>query len=73
MGEKMALVTDGRFSGATRGICAGYVAPEAAVGGPIALVRDGEWVRTDCHEPRREVEKIYQGPHHKNRQTIAIV
>lgn len=48
MGEKVALVTDGRFSGATRGICIGYLAPEAAVGGPLALVRDGDRIRIDC-------------------------
>jgi dihydroxy-acid dehydratase len=48
MGEKVALVTDGRFSGATRGMMVGYVGPEAAVGGPIALARDGDPVRIDC-------------------------
>ena len=48
MGEKVALVTDGRFSGATRGMMIGYVGPEAAAGGPIALVRDGDRVRIDC-------------------------
>jgi dihydroxy-acid dehydratase len=48
MGEKVALVTDGRFSGATRGMMVGYVGPEAAAGGPIALVRDGDSVRIDC-------------------------
>ena len=48
MGEKVALVTDGRFSGATRGMMIGYVGPEAAAGGPIALVRDGDGVRIDC-------------------------
>src|SRR5215470_7981337 len=48
MGEKVALVTDGRFSGATRGMMVGYVGPEAAVGGPIALARDGDRVRIDC-------------------------
>ncbi len=48
MGEKVALVTDGRFSGATRGMMIGYVGPEAAVGGPIALVRDGDRIRIDC-------------------------
>jgi dihydroxy-acid dehydratase len=48
MGEKVALVTDGRFSGATRGMMVGYVGPEAAVGGPIALVRDGDPVHIDC-------------------------
>ena len=48
MGEKVALVTDGRFSGATRGMMIGHVGPEAAAGGPIALVRDGDVVRIDC-------------------------
>jgi dihydroxy-acid dehydratase len=47
MGEKVALITDGRFSGATRGMMIGYVGPEAALGGPIALVRDGDKVRID--------------------------
>ncbi|RRQ52208.1 dihydroxy-acid dehydratase [Sphingorhabdus wooponensis] len=42
MGEKVALITDGRFSGATRGFCIGHVGPEAALGGPIALVEDGD-------------------------------
>ena len=40
MGEKVALITDGRFSGATRGMCIGYVSPEAFIGGPLALVRE---------------------------------
>ena len=44
MGEKVALITDGRFSGATRGFCIGHVGPEAAVGGPIALIRDGDMI-----------------------------
>src|SRR5262249_4744737 len=48
MGEKVALVTDGRFSGATRGMMVGYAGPDAAVGGPIALIRDGDAVRIDC-------------------------
>ena len=52
MGEKVALVTDGRFSGATRGMCIGYVAPEAAVGGPLALVEDGDRVRIDANARR---------------------
>ncbi len=55
MGEKVALVTDGRFSGATRGMMVGYVGPEAAVGGPIALVLDGDPVRIDCSERRIEL------------------
>ena len=48
MGEQVALITDGRFSGATRGMCIGYVSPEAAVGGPIALLRDGDIVEVDA-------------------------
>ena len=48
MGEKVALITDGRFSGATRGFCIGHVGPEAAEGGPIALVEDGDTIRIDA-------------------------
>ena len=48
MGEKVALLTDGRFSGATRGLCIGYASPEAARGGPIALLRDGDVVAVDA-------------------------
>ena len=48
LGEKLALITDGRFSGATRGMCIGYVSPEAASDGPIALVRDGDMVAIDA-------------------------
>ena len=47
LGEKVALVTDGRFSGATRGACIGHVSPEAAEGGPIGLVRDGDRITID--------------------------
>ena len=50
MGDKMALITDGRFSGATRGFCVGHVGPEAAVGGPIALVKDGDIIDLDGEE-----------------------
>jgi dihydroxy-acid dehydratase len=48
MGEKVALITDGRFSGATRGFCVGHVGPEAADAGPIALVRDGDIIAIDA-------------------------
>jgi dihydroxy-acid dehydratase len=48
MGEKVALVTDGRFSGATRGMMIGHVSPEAAAGGPLALLRDGDRIRIDA-------------------------
>ena len=55
MGEKVALLTDGRFSGATRGICVGHIAPEAAVGGPLALLKDGDRVRIDADAKRIDV------------------
>ena len=50
LGESVALVTDGRFSGATRGLMAGHVAPEAARGGPIAAVREGDEVEFDLEQ-----------------------
>jgi dihydroxy-acid dehydratase len=55
MGEKVALVTDGRFSGATRGMCVGHVGPEAADGGPIALLSDGDVIRIDAAGGKLEV------------------
>ncbi len=48
MGEQVALITDGRFSGGTRGFCIGHVGPEAAVGGPIALLRNGDRITIDA-------------------------
>ena len=48
MGDKVALITDGRFSGATRGFCVGHVGPEAAIGGPIGLLRDGDIIELDA-------------------------
>ena len=50
MGDKVALITDGRFSGATRGFCIGHVGPEAAVGGPIGLLRDGDLIEIDAEK-----------------------
>jgi dihydroxy-acid dehydratase len=55
MGEKVALVTDGRFSGATRGMCIGYVSPEAFIGGPLALVREGDRIRIDAGARRMDL------------------
>jgi dihydroxy-acid dehydratase len=55
-GEKVALITDGRFSGGTRGFCIGHVGPEAAVGGPIALLRDGDIINIDAVKGTIEVE-----------------
>ncbi|MVT01032.1 dihydroxy-acid dehydratase [Devosia marina] len=56
MGDKVALVTDGRFSGATRGFCIGHVDPEAAVGGPIALLKDGDIIAIDAEAGTLDVE-----------------
>jgi dihydroxy-acid dehydratase len=56
MGDKVALITDGRFSGATRGFCIGHVGPEAAVGGPIGLLRDGDIVAIDAEAGTLTVE-----------------
>jgi dihydroxy-acid dehydratase len=55
MGNKVALITDGRFSGATRGLCVGHVGPEAAVGGPIAHLRDGDIIMIDGDKGTLEV------------------
>jgi dihydroxy-acid dehydratase len=56
LGESVALVTDGRFSGATRGLMVGHVSPEAARGGPIAVVEDGDTITIDLDGGRLDVE-----------------
>ena len=56
IGDQVALLTDGRFSGATHGLMAGHVAPEAAVGGPIAAVREGDIITIDIPSRRMDVE-----------------
>jgi dihydroxy-acid dehydratase len=56
MGDKVALITDGRFSGATRGFCVGHVGPEAAVGGPIGLINDGDIIRLDAVKGTLDVD-----------------
>ena len=56
MGDKVALITDGRFSGATRGFCIGHVGPEAAVGGNIALIHDGDEIFIDANNGILEVD-----------------
>ena len=55
MGEHVALLTDGRFSGATRGLMIGHVAPEAVKGGPIGAIHDGDEITVDIDERRLEV------------------
>ncbi|OIN86673.1 MAG: dihydroxy-acid dehydratase [Alphaproteobacteria bacterium CG1_02_46_17] len=55
MGGKVALITDGRFSGGTRGFCIGHVGPEAAIGGPIGLLKDGDIIRIDAEKGNMDV------------------
>ena len=55
-GDKVALITDGRFSGATRGFCIGHVGPEAAIGGPIALVKNGDMISIDADKGTLDLE-----------------
>lgn len=56
MGLKVALITDGRFSGASRGACIGHISPEAMEGGPIALVEDGDKILVDIPNRKLELE-----------------
>ncbi len=56
LGEKVALITDGRFSGGTRGFCIGHVGPEAAVGGPIGLLKNGDVISIDAKKGRLDLE-----------------
>ena len=56
MGDKVALITDGRFSGATRGFCVGHVGPEAAICGPIGLLRDGDLIEIDAEKGTLDVK-----------------
>ena len=56
LGKDVALLTDGRFSGGTTGLCIGHVAPEATVGGPIALVEEGDRIRIDI--PSRRIDVV---------------
>jgi dihydroxy-acid dehydratase len=56
LADSTAMVTDGRFSGATRGPCIGHICPEAALGGPIAIVRNGDRIRIDI--PGRRIDLL---------------
>lgn len=68
MGESVALITDGRFSGGTRGPCVGHISPEAAEGGPVAFIKDGDTIELDIHArslelkvPAEELERRKKG------------
>jgi dihydroxy-acid dehydratase len=56
VGDTIALITDGRFSGGTRGLCVGHVGPEAADGGPIGLLKDGDIITIDADKGTMDVE-----------------
>ena len=60
LGDSVALITDGRFSGATHGLMVGHVAPEAAAGGPIAFVQDGDTIRFDIEQRRLDLEANWE-------------
>lgn len=82
MGKKVALITDGRFSGATRGFCVGHVGPEAAHGGPIALLKDGDIITLDAikgeisvdltDEELAERKAAWEGPRKTNYESGAL-
>src|SRR5439155_4768641 len=56
LGESVALLTDGRFRGATRGLMVGHASPESALGGPLAAVREGDMIRIDVNQRLLEME-----------------
>ena len=68
IGTKVALITDGRFSGATRGFCVGHVGPEAAIGGPIALLKNGDVIELNAAKGTLDV-KLTKAELDKRRQT----
>ena len=71
LGESVALVTDGRFSGGTRGACIGHVSPEAEEGGPIALVRDGRRRSPSTSTPARSSCEVDAAEHRRRRADVA--
>ena len=65
LSESVALITDGRFSGGTRGPCIGHISPEAMEGGPIAVLKEGDRIRIDI--PKRTIEVVIPGEEIKKR------
>jgi dihydroxy-acid dehydratase len=66
LGESVALITDGRFSGGTRGACIGHISPEAALGGPISLLKDGDMIEINI--PERKINADVSGEEFANRK-----
>lgn len=80
LGSSVALITDGRFSGASRGASIGHVSPEAAVGGPIALVEEGDIIKIDIpglklelDVPEEELEKDARHGSRKSRRSRPVI
>ncbi|MCP4936605.1 MAG: dihydroxy-acid dehydratase [bacterium] len=71
VGDKVALITDGRFSGGTRGFCIGHVGPEAAEGGPIGLLRDGDMITIDAENGRMDVDLSEQELENRKKEWVA--
>jgi dihydroxy-acid dehydratase len=73
LGDKVALITDGRFSGGTRGACIGHVSPEAAAGGPIAALKDGDIVEIDLESRKLDVRLSRSEEHTSELQSLRWV
>jgi dihydroxy-acid dehydratase len=69
LGDKVALLTDGRFSGGSHGFCIGHITPEAQVGGPIALVKDGDPIRIDARPKVRTIDLLISDEEWEKRQS----
>ena len=68
LGDKVALLTDGRFSGGSHGFCIGHITPEAQVGGPIALVKNGDHIRIDARPEARTIDLLISDEEWENRR-----
>jgi dihydroxy-acid dehydratase len=73
LNENVALITDGRFSGATRGPCIGHVSPEAAAGGPLAALVEGDRVKIDLHQGQLDLVATVDGVHGQPAEMEAIL
>ena len=70
LGKACALITDGRFSGGTSGLSIGHISPEAAAGGEIALVRDGDWIEIDI--PQRKINMLISDDEMEARRSAEV-
>merc|ERR1711862_195963 len=68
LGDCVALITDGRFSGGSHGFCIGHVTPEAQIGGPIALIKNGDVIRIDARSDKRSIDVLIDDEEWENRR-----